>query len=237
MIVAVIPCRMGSQRIARKNLQPIDGISMVRRACLCAEASRHIDYIVVSTDDTHSISAEVGDIAAVIERPPSICGPKADIADAVEHAVQGLGASHVVTLQPAVLARSPAIVDALVGSVLAENANGGLTMARSVPWQWTVIGATAENAWHPGPYPRSQDAGHRLAEVNAVQVASIGVVEKRERWGLPLVVAELPPWATALDIDTPEDLVEARLLWPFASQRLENLRPRTRIIRDIYKST
>jgi hypothetical protein len=34
------------------------------------------------------------------------------------------------------------------------------------------------------------------------------------RWDLPLVIAELPAWAAALDIDTPADLEQARVLWP-----------------------
>jgi CTP:molybdopterin cytidylyltransferase MocA len=236
-VVAVIPCRMGSQRLERKNLCEVAFRPLVWWACDSALRSGIIDEVVVSTDEPSMVAPCLPAGVACIKRPVEISGPTADIATAVQHAVEGRDPDYVVTLQPAVMARSPAIIDALVRGVIAEGANGGLTMATSVPWQWTLRGAVAGNAWHPGPYPRSQDSGHRMAEINAVQVASAEAVANGQRWGLPLVVAELPAWAASLDIDDEDDLHTVRDMWLFAWPRLQAMRPRLRIIRGINGET
>jgi hypothetical protein len=86
-------------------------------------------------------------------------------------------------------------------------------MAVTVPWTWKISGMGAENGWFPGPYPRSQDCNfHAFQEINTVQIGDRAAVSEGKRWGLPLLVTELPSWAT-LDIDTPEQFDEARRLW------------------------
>lgn len=236
-VVAVIPCRMGSQRVPRKNLCEVASMPLVWWAVDSALRSGVIDEVIISTDAPDLVAPHVPNVVRIIERPPEISGPTADIAAAVKHALEGMSYDYAVTLQPAVMARSPSIVASLVRGVIAERAHGGLTMAASVPWQWTLRGAVAGNAWHPGPYPRSQDSGHRLAEINAVQVASAEAVDAGQRWGLPLVVAELPAWVASLDIDTEDDLATVRDMWAFAWPRLQDLRPRLRIIRGINGET
>lgn len=58
MNIAVIPARGGSKRIERKNIRPFAGKPMIGHAIEAALASRAIDRVVVSTDDT-----EIADIA------------------------------------------------------------------------------------------------------------------------------------------------------------------------------
>jgi DNA-binding transcriptional LysR family regulator len=218
--IAVVPARMGSARMPRKNLCEIEpGLSLVQHAINCARYSGIVSEVIVSTDEHLEF-----DGAKTVIRPPELSGPTADISSAIRHATQNYDYDLVVTLQPAVLARSPLIVRRLVEFVIANGCNGGLTMAATHRWVWE-IGCAAKNDWHPGPYPRSQDSAPRTVEVNAVQVASAFAVCNNARWSLPLAVAILPPWAAALDIDTPKDLAIARDLWPWAKLRLETCEP------------
>ncbi len=217
MIIAVIPARMGSARMPRKNLCEIEpGLTLIQQAIDCARFSGLVDRVIVSSDEDVPC---VG--ATVVQRPREISGPSADITDAVAHALISQAYDYAVTLQPAVVARSPLIVRRLLEAVTTQRLEGGLTMAITHRWIWQVGEHTAANDWHGNPYPRSQDSVPRLVEINAVQVASRAVVERRERWGVPLGILELPPWCASLDIDTPEDLAEARALWPWAKGRLE----------------
>jgi CMP-N-acetylneuraminic acid synthetase len=225
--VAIIPARMGSKRLPRKNALQIEpGVSLVQQAIDCAYGSGVIDRTFVLTDDVGLRFTN----AEYLGEPAADAGDDADISTAVAHAVDGLERSlgriqYVVTLQPAVLARSALIVRQVVQAVVREDAGGAVTAARTVPWQWEVYGTQAANAWYPGPYPRSQYAGHHLAEVNAVQVATREAVAAGHRWATPLLLAELPPWAASLDIDEPADLAAARDLWPWAKPRLETWEP------------
>lgn len=226
--VAIIPARMGSKRLPRKNALQIEpGISLIQQAIDCAFGSGVVDRTFVLSDDIAGLRFHG---AEPLIEPREDAADQADIATAVAHAVDGIERSIgriglVVTLQPAVLARSALILRQVVQAVVREDAGGAVTAARTVPWHWTVRGLAATNAWTPGPYPRSATAGHHLAEINAVQVATRAAVAAGRRWGMPLLLAELPPWAAALDIDEPADLAMARELWPFAKPRLETWEP------------
>jgi CMP-N-acetylneuraminic acid synthetase len=216
MILAVIPARMGSQRVPRKNLAEIcPGKTLVDQAIDCAHGCGLIDHVMISTDEP---AAFAGCGAVVVRRPEILCGPSADIGDAARHALEAcrFEVDYVVTLQPVVLARSPLILRRLIAAVIESGAGGGLTMAHTVPWHWRAAEGVADVPWMgPGrAYPRSQDSPRCWAEVNAAQVCRADDLRRGGRWSLPLVIAELPAWAVALDIDTQADLDTARHLWP-----------------------
>jgi hypothetical protein len=225
-VLAVIPARMGSARVPRKNLLEIEpGLSLVQQAIDCARWSGVVDQVVVSTD-----APDLPVQGALLrQRPAEISGPTADIAAAVRDAWVHAGRTHdwVLTLQPAVLARSPLIVRALLAGCQERGCRGGVTVSCAPPWHWRIAGGIADLPWMgPGRrYPRSQDCGHAFAEVNAVQVAHRSAIELGRRWDLPLALAILPAWAPALDIDWPADLAQARRLWPWAKRELETWEP------------
>lgn len=229
-VIAVIPARMGSLRMPRKNLCDIEpGLTLVQQAIDCALYSGLFSEVLVSSDEDIPFHG-----ATLVNRPPELSGPAADITDAVIHAVgYGRDFDYVATLQPAVVARSPLIVRRLVSAVVDGGLMGGLTMAVTHRWVWQVENNNACNDWHGMSYPRSQDGARRLVEINAVQVAHRSAVQNRKRWGVPLAIMELPAWAAALDIDTPEDLETARALWPWAKTRLETWTGPIRTITEV----
>lgn len=219
-LLCVIPARGGSERIPSKNLQILNGKSLVQLAFDCAVAADIFDAIVVSTDDP-SIAANFPSII----RPPDISGPKADIADAVHHAMASVESEsdamfdYAVTLQPAIPIRKPSLIKSLVHRVVENQCGGGVTGVEVVPWLWSAEDEKAANGWFPNPYPRSQEfAGRRMwQEINAVQVSSRYNVLARRRWGLPLAIELMPSYAV-LDIDTPEDLARAKIVYAKLSE-------------------
>jgi CMP-N,N'-diacetyllegionaminic acid synthase len=227
-VLAVIPARMGSARLPRKNLLEIEpGLSLVQQAIDCATGSGLVDQVIVSTDETTLPIRN----AHIRVRPAEICGPTADIADAIYDAWNYEQGRHdwIVTLQPAVLARSPLIVRAMIAECMASQCSA-ITMAHTVPWIWQHTDEMTGEAYlpwlHDGTYPRSQDSPEHFAEVNAVTVAPARAVANRCRWSLPLKIASLPAWTIALDIDNPGDMATARGLWPWAKRELETWTPR-----------
>jgi CMP-N-acetylneuraminic acid synthetase len=227
-VLAVIPARMGSARLPRKNLLEIEpGLSLVQQAIDCATGCGLVDEVIVSTDETTLPIRN----AHLRVRPAEICGPTADIADAARDAWHHAGFRHdwIVTLQPAVLARSPLIVRACIERAILAG-ESVLTMAHTVVWHWQSrrrAPVIADAPWLvAGRYPRSQDAPTCWAEVNAVTVAPADAVANGCRWSLPLSIASLPSWTIALDIDDPGDLATARGMWPWARRELETWTPR-----------
>jgi CMP-N-acetylneuraminic acid synthetase len=228
-ILAVIPARMGSSRMPWKNRLEIEvDVSLAQHAVDCARGSGICRHIVVSTDAPEDLPIRS---AHVSRRPIDLSTDTADIAavvqDVLTQAERTMGRfDYVVTLQPAVLARSPLIVRRLVEAVAESKAAGGLTMCPVHPWIWNEKGAP----WLPGPYPRSQDCGPMWQEINAVQVSSAEAVRAGRRWDFPLVILDLPTWAAALDVDTPADLATARDIWSWAKTRLETWTGATRCL-------
>ena len=222
--IAVIPARMGSNRMPWKNRLEIEvGVSLAQHAVNCARGAGCFERIVVSTDAPEDLPI---DRAIVSRRPPDLATGTSDIAAVVQHELalaERMGGKYglVAVLQPAVLARSPLIVKRLVDEVARTGARGGLTMCPVHPWVWTAHGDQISAPWLPGPYPRSQDCGKMWQEINAVQVTTAEVVRCGGRWDFPLVVMDLPAWSAVLDVDTPADLEAARDIWPYARRKLE----------------
>lgn len=49
--IAMIPARMGSQRLKRKNLAPLAGVELIRRAVRRCKAAECFDEVVVNSED------------------------------------------------------------------------------------------------------------------------------------------------------------------------------------------
>jgi CMP-N-acetylneuraminic acid synthetase len=238
-ILAVIPARMGSARLPRKNLLEIEpGLSLVQHAIDCATGSHLIDEVIVSTDETTLPIRDAG----IRVRPAELCGPTSDIAHAVQDAwantPSGIRHDWIVTLQPAVLARSPLILRRMLERATWDGAPCSMiTMAHAPVWHWQQRRhdpTIADAPWlADGVYPRSQQAPRCWAEVNAVTIAPAAAVRAGCRWSLPLQIASLPSWTVALDIDEPNDLATARGLWPWAKRELETWVPHFHTIYEI----
>jgi CMP-N-acetylneuraminic acid synthetase len=214
---------MGSKRVHRKNLRLVNGKTLIQHAIDCAKESGVCDQVVVTSDD-ESVVYRINNNTAFLRQPEELSTATADIKGVVRWALTRLPftCTHVVTLQPAVMARSPKIMERLVAHVLANGTNGGLTMARSHPWIWNDNGDDVSCGWDAYNYPRSQSMPHVMCEINAVQVTRYEDAMQGKRWESPLSILELPPWAQALDIDTEEDLAHAQELAPHMLSILES---------------
>ncbi|MEI6847097.1 MAG: acylneuraminate cytidylyltransferase family protein [Chlorobiaceae bacterium] len=85
--VAIIPARGGSKGLSNKNIYPVAGKPLLAWTILQALASKSIERVFVSTDDTAiaSVASEYG--AEVIVRPIELAGDKASSESAILHSV------------------------------------------------------------------------------------------------------------------------------------------------------
>lgn len=234
-VLAVVLARGGSVRIPDKNLQHLGGVSLTALAALSAEMATCVSRVCVSTDSADIYeSAREHSLKALdwVQRPEELSGEHGRIEDAARHALIEMEKRHreeydyVVVLQAAVPVRPIGAINQLVKAVHEAKAGGGVTVVRRTHWQWRINvhpQGFAETWWDPTKYPRSQDAkGACVEEINAIQVTPRAVALRGERWASPLVMLEIPTWA-GLDIDTPEDLEEARDRWPLVVERQQKL--------------
>lgn len=231
-VLAVILARGGSTRCPGKNSALLGDRPMIRWAALAAQAATRVTRVYVSTD-----RKELAEAAGVswIRQPDEISGAAAPIENALAHALicaenqaraekQPVAEyDYVVALQCAVPVRPAGAIDALVRSVIDSGARGGVTVVPRTPWMWNVYPQakpTIDNPnsavtwWNPKHYPRSQDVPRRtFEEINSIQVTPRDLVLRHRRHEFPMALLELPRWAD-LDIDTPDDLDQARVIWP-----------------------
>ena len=57
-MIAIIPARGGSKGLPGKNIRELNGKPLIAYAIDCARKARHIDRVIVSTDDS-----EIADVA------------------------------------------------------------------------------------------------------------------------------------------------------------------------------
>lgn len=114
-ILVVIPARGGSKRIPRKNIRLFDGQPLIAWSIYAARQSKHIDRIVVSTEDdeirrvAHKLGAEV------IDRPAHLATDTASSEDVMRHVLYELPKyAMIVLLQPTSPYRSPEDIDACI---------------------------------------------------------------------------------------------------------------------------
>jgi CMP-N,N'-diacetyllegionaminic acid synthase len=87
-VLVVVPARGGSKGILKKNLQLVDGKSLIARAAEVARELAWVDQAVISTDDEEMMAEGVrhGLVAPFI-RPSSLSGDSSSAASMWKHAV------------------------------------------------------------------------------------------------------------------------------------------------------
>jgi N-acylneuraminate cytidylyltransferase len=173
MIVAVIPARGGSKGIPRKNLVLVGGVPLLVHSVRHARASRHVDVVVVSTDDDEIAAVAHAHGADVVRRPAELASDEATSEVALSHALAGVRARAgadielVVFLQATSPVRQP---DDLDGAIELLREQGADSLFSACPQRGFVWGAS-DGAMRSLTYDfrerrRRQDLGHEHWEEN-----------------------------------------------------------------------
>ncbi len=217
--VAVIPARGGSKGVPGKNLRRVGGVTLIERAVRACRAARHIDQVYVSTDDADiAYTAELAG-AEVIIRPSELAGDTASSESALLHAldqlaVVGEGPQVLVFVQCTSPFIDPATVDRGVELISTGQADSAFSAVATHEFLWRSVtgdglpllaGQNHDAAFRP----RRQDRQPDYRETGAFYVMAVpGFQAHRHRFFgrvAPVAVSA----ATAVDIDTGEDLVLA----------------------------
>lgn len=151
MIVAVIPARGGSKGIPRKNLLPVGGLPLIAHSILHARRSRHVDRVVVSTDDDEIAQVATDYGAVVAPRPAELADDHAASEPAVRHALDAVRAEDdaeiemVVFLQATSPLRQPGDIDGAIDRVRAEGADSLFSACHQHGFVWRASAAGLES--------------------------------------------------------------------------------------------
>jgi len=135
-VLAVIPARGGSKGIPKKNIQLVAGKPLIAYTILSAKRSRHINKIIVSTDDkkisdiSHSYGAEIPFL-----RPKKFARDDSSTLNVIKHTLEHLEKNQlyipdvVVILQPTSPLRTTKTIDSCINLLKKTNASSVLTVS------------------------------------------------------------------------------------------------------------
>jgi CMP-N-acetylneuraminic acid synthetase len=219
--VAIIPARGGSKGIPRKNVKPLAGKPLITYAIEAAKAARHVQRVIVSTDDSEieAVANQFG--AEVISRPAEIAGDLASSESALIHALETLrdiegGLPELVAfVQCTSPLTAPEDIDGTIEALLARAADSALAVTPFHHFLWKESAdGNAEGVNHDRAVRLMRQQREReYLETGAVYVMRVdGFLEHRHRFFGKTVMHVLPA-ERVLEIDEPFDflLAETRL--------------------------
>lgn len=233
-VVAFIPCRSGSKRIPRKNLQIVGGVSLLERAVDCARKAG-IERIVISTDNANfPLRFEEHETKRAPElhvAGPPIHTDTAQIEDAIAHwlARATVADEDVITLlQCTTPFRRAATVRACVEWVRSGRDDVCVAVTRDVArvhFNGRVRGVFDDAQgcdvgyrvlWNnpPSYRPRSQDCVNDGVDRGTCWAFRAGHFRATGFRMAPRTGAVFVTEVEALDIDTPGQLEHARVIAP-----------------------
>jgi CMP-N,N'-diacetyllegionaminic acid synthase len=216
--LAIIPARGGSKGLPGKNLAEINGYTLIGRAAACAAEAEVFDTIVVTTDYDQTKLGWLPFDAIYSPRPPELARDDTDITDVIKHVLGALGEQYdcLALLQPTSPTRTPEIVRECVLAVTSWS-DAALTVSPVPPEyhphrQFDVDELGHLKQAHPnGKTVSNRQSLHptyiRNGLCYAVLVDSFLANGLLGFWPRPIFTE-----GRHVNIDTPEDLEEARRL-------------------------
>ena len=213
--LALIPARGGSKGIPGKNLQEVEGVSLVGRSVQAALASTRVSRVVVSTDDDAIAAAARSHGAEVVRRPEHLAGDTASSESALLHALEQLAMDgplppQLVFLQCTSPFTSGEQIDQVLAALDAPAVNSSFAVAAWHGFLWRGDGRGI-NHDPLLPRQRRQDLEPAYLETGAIYAMDMAAFQDSgSRF--------CPPWQPVVlehpgpEIDTPSDLALCRAL-------------------------
>jgi CMP-N,N'-diacetyllegionaminic acid synthase len=217
--LAVIPARAGSRGLAGKHLLLIGGAPMIVHTIRAAQAAGRVDRVLVSTNDpaVARVARRAG--AEVLSRPAALAQDDSPTLPVIQHAVRQAEANGdrfelVVTLQPTAPLRSAEQIDAAIALLGDASVRSAVSVA-ALGMPISVIGGSADGRVRL--VERGIDV-RRQASPPAVRVTGGVYVTRRDLLDEGRLLDDRPAAlvlddASALDVDTADDLALARRMW------------------------
>ena len=210
-VLGLIPARGGSKGLPGKNLLPVRGRPLIAWTAEAALAARHIDRVVVSSDDDAILAAGRACGCETLRRPAALASDTATTIDVVVHALDSIGGHDVVVLlQPTSPLRTSDDIDAACERFAASGAPAcvSVSLAEQSPyWMYRLgTGQTLEPIVDlPAEATRRQDLPAVYALNGAIYIADAGRLRAARAFVGADTIAYVMPASRSIDIDTAED--------------------------------
>lgn len=217
--LAIIPARGGSRRLPRKNVVEFEGRPIIAWTIDAARESECFERIVVSTDDPEIAHAARAAGAEVQDRPPSLAGASATVAQVCLHVLAGeesMGRQYDILccLYPTAPLRHAEDVRSTVGLIEPGVCDFALAVTEysHPPHQALRRGAddTLAPMWPELVAEREDTLGSLVVDNGSTYAATVAAFQSYGTFYGPGLRGHLMSRARSVDIDRAEDLELAR---------------------------
>ena len=142
-IIAIIPARGGSKGIPRKNIKLLNGKPLISYTIAAAKQSKHIEQVIVSTEDKEIKEVSITHGAEIIERPDELAQDNSPTLPVLQHTIKTLQDNNkkvklIVLLQSTAQFQKAKEIDEAIETVLNGNWNSLISLS-SVPKHFNPI--------------------------------------------------------------------------------------------------
>lgn len=225
-VLAVITARGGSKGLPGKNVADLGGRPVVAWSVAAGKDSRHVDRLILSSDDPKIIAtARKAGCEVPFRRPARLATDNASIQDVLFHALDALGESYdyVVLLQATSPLRTARDIDACV-ALCHETGYPVISVSPAVkPPQWMFAidgrGCLRQILKTPRVAGRRQELPAAYVPNGAVYVARAKWLRRHRSFYGPKTRPYIMPAERSVDIDTKLDLLLARAIVGASSRK------------------
>lgn len=231
--IAVIPARIGSKRVPRKNMKPLNGRPLISYTIDAALRSGIFKKVIVSTD-----SPELADVArsygaeVPFLRDRSLADDYTPVSEVTIDVLQRLDPDgeifpHVCQLMPNCPLRTDGDILDSHGQFMSTKTESQISVVRygwQNPW-WAmrrVEDYTLDPVFKEYITQRSQDLPELFCPTGAVWWARAGFLRREGSFHAPGRTGWEIPWRRGLDIDTDDDWTMAEVLMRLARKEQDD---------------
>ncbi len=230
-VLALVPARRGSKGLPLKNIRPLQGKPLLAWPIEAARASRHVDRVVISTDDAEFAALAVAAGAeAPFLRPAELANDTAPSIDFILHALDTLEAAgdrydYLVLLEPTSPLTEAEDIDAALEALAARRDAAD-----------AIVGVTALVSTHPafavrvdatglmqpyaapsfGQLPRRQDTEPLYSLDGSLYVSSVEAIRRERSFCHARTLPHVTPRWKSFEVD---DLVDFICIEAILAQR------------------
>lgn len=226
-VLALIPARVSSKGIPRKNFRSLCGVTPLRRAVDCARAVREIEQIVVSTDaaEMHPSATGVQRVTILYTGPPihtDTC-PMIDVVKDALARIPGPPDQIVLLIQPTQPLRQPKHLTQAI-ALLEDSGADSVVSVVELPrthspdmacaidgsgrlWPW-MTAVDDEQPWLRMPRRRQEAGRAYIRDGTCYCFRRSTVAQHGTIYGQDVCPLIIPPYETC-PLDTPLDWLEA----------------------------
>jgi N-acylneuraminate cytidylyltransferase len=229
-VLAVIPARGDSRKVSGKHLRKVAGRTLLGWSILSSQKSRHIDQLILSSDDLLIIQeAKNYGCDVPFLRPKHLARADISVVDAVLHAIDMTpGYEYIVVLQPSSPLRTVEDIDNCILTCIKNGASACVSVTEPTYGECNGFTLGSENVLIPtvpGQFLAPSHPGQACYVPNgAVAVAEIAWLQRERSFLTSQTSGYVMPRERSIDVDSEFDLWLVNSYKEYLAQRVANER-------------